>query len=111
MAKKPDTDALCRELLALCRKNAEDDARRDEIKAELKKGAVENFQVTVAGLGKVKVSAPQPKRCTGTAPEVVVESFLALPQREQDRLTERGIVRIAQQWKNAYYGSVTPELF
>lgn len=114
MAKKPDTDALCTELLKLTRKTEADDARKKEIKTELLRVAGEsgeNMKIIIEKLGLVKVSAPRPKECTGVAPEVVVEVFLALPEREQDRLKERGIVKIAEQWKNAYYGSVTPELF
>jgi hypothetical protein len=57
------------------------------------------------------VSAPKTKRCIGTAPEIVVEAFLKLPERERKRLLERGIVIEAEQWKAPYYGSVTAELF
>lgn len=111
MAKKPDRKALCEELLTLHKKHAEAFAREAEIKSELKADATENFQIRIEKLGIVKVSAPRPKACTGTAPEVVVEAFLRLPERERKRLLERGIVIEAEQWKNAYYGSVTAELF
>ncbi len=57
------------------------------------------------------MSAPKTKRCIGTAPEIVVEAFLKLPERERKRLLERGIVIEAEQWKAPYYGSVTAELF
>jgi hypothetical protein len=112
MAKKPDHEALCRELLNIRKKHAEAFAREDEIKSELKTGAAENFQVKIDyKLGVVKVSAPKPKRCIGTAPEIVVETFLKLPENQRKSLVERGIVIEAEQWKSAYYGSVTPELF
>jgi hypothetical protein len=111
MAKKPDREALCRELLTLCKRNAEDDARRNEIKAELKGDADENYKIKIPGLGVVKVSAPKDKSCTGTAPEIVVEAFLALPNGQKEKLLERGVVKIAEQWTGTYYGSVTAELF
>jgi hypothetical protein len=71
----------------------------------------ENFQLVVDKLGRIKVSAPKDKVCKGTAPEIIVEAFLALPERERDKLIEKGIVRIAEQWTGAYYGAVTVELF
>jgi hypothetical protein len=62
-------------------------------------------------LGVVKVSAPRDKRCVGTAPEIVVDVFLARPQRERDRLIKGGVVKMAEQRKDPYYGAVTVELF
>lgn len=111
MAKKLDREALCRELLTLCRKNAKDDARREEIKATLKADAIENDKIKIDGLGIVKISAPKPKQLKGTAPEISIEAFLKLPEKERDKLLERGIVAIVEQWSGAYYGSVTAELF
>ncbi len=114
MAKKPDTDALCTELLKLTAKTEADDARKKEIKTELLRVAGENgdnLKIVIDKLGVVKVSAPRPKECTGVAPEVVVDTFLRLPDRERKDLIKRGIVIEAQQWKDAYYGSVRPELF
>jgi len=111
MAKKPDNEALCRELLTLRRKHAEAFARETEIKAALKTGAAENFQISIPGLGVVKVSAPKPKSCTGVSPEIVVDAFLRLDDRERKKLIKLGLVIEAEQWKGAYYGSVTAELF
>lgn len=112
MAKKCDRDALCRELLGFESKLVSDFARIAEIKSQLKADAGgENFQIRVPGLGVVKVSAPRDKTCTGVAPEIVIDKFLALPAAERKDLIKRGIVVEAEQWKNAYYGSVTAELF
>ena len=114
MAKKADRQALCDELLRLRKKHLDAFTREKEIKSELTRSAGEageNFKITIEGLGVVKVSAPKDKRCTGTAPEIVVDKFLALPASEQKDLTRRGVVVIAEQWTGAYYGSVTPELF
>jgi hypothetical protein len=108
----PNRHALCEELLKLRAKHADVYAREKEIKSLLIKDAGdENFKEVIDKLGAVKVSAPKPERCTGTAPEIVVEAFLMLSERERDKLTGKGIVKIAEQWTGKYYGSVTAELF
>jgi hypothetical protein len=114
MAKKPDTDALCRELLNIRRKHADVFGREKEIKSELIKVAGdkgENLKITVEDLGVVKVSAPKDKRCTGIAPEIMVDAFLRLPDRDRKDLMKRGLVAEVEQWKSPYYGSVTADLF
>lgn len=106
--------AAAEELVRLRSKNAAVYAREKELKKTLTTAAGdlgENFQETFPGVGTVKVSAPKPKSCKGTAPEIVVETFLALPERERDRLTGKGIVAIAEQWSSPYYGAVTVDLF
>ncbi len=113
MATKINREKLVSELLELRRKYAPYEPRDKEIRALLIQSAEdegESFKI-VDELGKTSVSAPQPKRLTGTAPEVVVEKFLALPAREQKALLRQGIVRIAEQWKDAYSGQVRVELF
>jgi hypothetical protein len=114
----PSRHALCEELLglkALMRqvlgKDVDAFAREKEIKTILLSDADGNFKEVVDGIGVVKVSAPKPERCTGTAPEIVVEAFLGMTELQRDRLTEKGIVKIAEQWTGKYYGSVTVELF
>lgn len=108
----PTRHALCEELLKLRSKHADVYAREKELKALLIQDAGEdNFKEVVERLGVVKVSAPKPERCTGTKPEVVVEAFLALTEAQQAKLTDKGIVKIAEQWTGKYYGSVTAELF
>jgi hypothetical protein len=114
MAKKTDTEALCRELLTIRRKHADVFDREKEVKSQLTAAAGEkgeNLKITIEDLGIVKVSAPKEKRRTGTAPEIVVEAFLRLPERERKDLMKRGLVAEVEQWKSAYYGSVTAELF
>jgi hypothetical protein len=112
MAKKPDRDALCRELLTIQRKHSSDFARMDEIKSMLKADADgSNFKIVVTGLGEVSVSAPQKKYLEGVFPEVHVETFLGLPTSERKALIKRGIVVEAEKWKEAYYGSVRIKTF
>lgn len=112
MPKKCDREALCRELLTIEKKHATTFGRMAEIKSALKADADgENFKIRIEGLGEVNVSAPREKYCEGVAPEIVVEKFLALPAAERKALLKRGLVVEAEQWKSAYYGSVTPKLF
>jgi len=108
----PSRRALAEELVKLKSKHADVYAREKEIKKALIADADgENFQETIKGIGVVNVSAAKDKRCKGTAPEIVVDAFLRLPKAQQDRLTEKGVVIIAEQWSGAYYGSVSVELF
>lgn len=114
MTKKPDTEALCEELLKLHKRHEADFASIKEIKSILIAAAAEageNAKIVIPKLGIVKVSAPKDKHCTGTAPEIVVEVFLAIPERERKDLLKRGIVVNAEQWTGKYYGAVTAELF
>jgi hypothetical protein len=111
MAKKCDREVLCRELLTLHKEHADDFARIKAIKSDLLAAAEENDKIKVAGLGVVKISAPKPKQCAGVAPELKIEAFLGLEPRERKDLLKRGLVAEVEQWKGAYYGSVTPELF
>ena len=111
--KATNREKLVRELLELRRKYAPYEPRDKEIRALLIQSAEDeggNFKI-MDELGKASVSAPQPKRLTGTAPEVVVEKFLALPKADQNTLIKRGLVRIAEQWKDAYSGQVRVDLF
>jgi len=111
-SKKIDRTALARELLGYEKKLFEDLARMSEIKSLLKGDANgENYKITVKGLGEVKVSAPRDKVCTGVTPELAVDKFLALAKGERTALIKSGVVVEAEQWKSAYYGSVTAELF
>jgi hypothetical protein len=108
----PTRHALCLELLKLRATHADAFAREKEIKAALIKDAgEENFKEVIDRLGVVKVSAPKEARCTGTAPEIVVEAFLGMTEAQRAKLTDKGIVKIAEKWTGKYYGSVTAELF
>jgi hypothetical protein len=108
----PTRHALCEELLKLRSKHADVYAREKEIKALLIADADgENFKEVVDKLGTVKVSAPKEARLTGTAPELVVESFLGMTETQQAKLIEKGVVKIAEIYTGKYYGSVTAELF
>jgi hypothetical protein len=114
MAEKAiNRENLVRELLELRHKYAPYEPRDKEIRALLIQSADqdgESFKI-VDKLGKASVSAPHPKELIATAPEVVVEKFLALPKAEQNVLLKRGVIRIAEQWKAAYSGRVTVDLF
>jgi hypothetical protein len=110
-ARNHDRTALCRELLNLHKKHEGDFARIKEIKSELLANASENDKISIKDLGVVKISAPKPKECTGIAPELKIDAFLKLEPRERKDLIKQGLVVEAEQWKNAYYGAVTPELF
>jgi hypothetical protein len=105
---------LAEELLELRHKYAPYEPRDKEIRALLIQSADEgggSFKITVEGLGKVSVSAPQPERVTGTCYEVNVKKFRGLPKAEQNALTKRGIVLEVPDKKAAYAGRVYPELF
>lgn len=107
-----DRDSLAAELVEIEKRQTLDNARKKEIKVALLEAANgENYKVAIPGLGVVKVSAPKDARCTGTAPQIVVEAFLDLPRARQEKLVEQGVVTIAEQWTGKYYGSVTVELF
>jgi hypothetical protein len=113
-AAKPDAAGLARELVKLRFDHATVFAREAELKSlliEIAKGKGENFKEVAAGFGTVSVSAPKDKQCTGTAPELIVDAFLAAPERTRDSLIERGIVKIVEQWTGASYGRVTVKLF
>jgi len=112
MPKKCDRKELCRELLTIERKHADDFARMSEIKALLKADADGiNFKIVVEGLGEVNVSAPKDKCLEGETHELVLEKFKALPERRQQALIEQGVVATVEIWKKAYYGGVTTKLF
>jgi hypothetical protein len=101
----------CEELLRLRKTHAPAFAREKELKALLLADATENFQETVSGLGKIGVSAPKDASCTGSAPELVVDVFLGMTDKQREQLLERGAVKIMEQWKAKYYGAVRIDLF
>ena len=85
--------------------------RAAELKSALKDGATTNFKETFAGIGEVSVSAARAKEKTGTAPEVIVDAFLALPKKEQNALVKAGVVQIVDVYREAYYGAVRVKVF
>jgi len=111
LAKKPDNRDLCHELAVIEAEGRAVFARRTEVKKLLTGGATENYQETFDNIGVVKVSAPKDGRCKGTAPELDIAAFLALPEPQQERLIQKGVVKIVPQMTGKYYGSVTVELF
>jgi hypothetical protein len=106
---------LAEELLALNRKHAEAFARIDDLKSALRKLATdagENFKEEFAGKGAVKVSGGHDAVFKGILPEVNVETFLALPEKDRKKLVEdKGIIKMVPTYGKPYYGSVTVDLF
>ena len=112
MATATSRRKLCEELLKLRVKHADVYAREKELKTLLIKDAGEdNFKEVVDKLGAVKVSAPKEARLTGTEPQLVVETFLGMTETQREKLTEKGVVKIAEKWTGKYYGSVAVDLF
>jgi len=110
----PDRREIACELVKLRAENSQVFAREAELEAELKQAAVdadENFQEVFPGLGIVKVSGPKEARCKGSAPELQVDAFYALTEKQRENLTGRGVVKIIEQWTKKFYGRVVVELF
>lgn len=109
-----EKEALSKELCELRRKYEPHEPRDAEICERLKQIAEEEdekFKVVIKGEGSVSVSPPKPRRVEGTEPVTVVEKFIALPKSEQNALTKRGVITIAEIVKEAYAGRVTVKLF
>lgn len=106
-------EKLVTELLDLRRKYEPFEPRDSEICELLKQDADadESFKIAIDKAGKVSVSASQEARCTGTMPELVIEAFLDLPDKEQARLLEKSVVKVTRQWKKEYSGQVRVTLF
>ena len=112
MGKKLDRDALCKELLTIEKKHEKDFARMGEIKSLLKGDADGiNFKITITGLGEVSVSAPKPASLEGQTQELVLDRYLALPEKRRELLIEQGLVITVPIEKKAYYGGVTTKIF
>jgi hypothetical protein len=106
--------ALVEEGLRLLKIFQPHEPRYDEICALLKQDAKEaeqKLKVIVAGLGEMSISPPKGRHCEGTEPKLVIDVFLNSPKRERERLIEKGLVVIVEQWKDAYGGRVTPKLY
>jgi hypothetical protein len=107
-------DAWGEELLRLDKIFEPHAPRRAELCALLKEAAKErgeNYQIVIDKLGRAKITAPKEKAAKGETYELDLGAFLRLPERERDRLLERGIAKKVTQYTGAYYGSVTTELF
>jgi hypothetical protein len=115
MAKaRIDAGKLAKELVTIHRDNAKIFARIDDIKSQLKQAATdkgENLKLEFTGLGQVKVSRARGKELKGIAPEVKAEVFLGLTEKQRKKLIDDGVIVMAEQWSNPYYGAVTVELF
>ena len=102
---------LAQELVKLRKKHGPAFDRADELKSALKDGATESFKEVFAGLGEVAVSPPQPGKFKGIVPTLTVDAFLALEEKERQRLVKDGLVAMVNAYGGKYYGSVTVKLF
>jgi hypothetical protein len=106
---------LAEELLALFRKHADAFARIDDLKSALRKLATdagENFKEEFAGKGAVKVSGAHDAVFKGILPEVDIGIFLALPEKERDKLVDdKKVIKMVPTYGKPYYGSVTVDPF
>ena len=105
--------AIAERLLSLEKEVAERlrliDEAKDELRA-LSLEAGEGFEIEIEDLGTVQVKAGREKELTGTRPELVVATFLALTEARRKKLVEDGIVEIVKVWKAGAKPSVTVRL-
>ena len=62
-------------------------------------------------IGVMKVSRAKPSDVKGEVPELDAATFLALTDRERQRLIDKGVVKMVESKTGAYYGGVTVEVF
>ncbi len=90
------------------------ETRYNEICALLKedaKAAGQKLTVIISGLGQMSISPPKERYCEGTEPKLVVDVFLRATKRERERMLEKGLVIIVENWKDAFGGRVSPKLY
>jgi len=107
---------LAEELLEIERDHEPVFKRVDDLKGALRAKAGEaggNFKEVFPGRGEIQVSAPHDGKVKGTEAIVLQDRFLALPQKERNRLTDEtnGILQMAVIKSGKYYGAVTVKLF
>src|SRR5450432_497101 len=61
---------------------------------ELSDAAGAGFNVEIDGFGTVEVKARRQAELTGTSPAIVTEAYYALPETQQKKLIEDGVVEI-----------------
>ena len=108
-----DRRSLCIELLELFRKHDPIFKRVDAIKAELKKLAAdagENFKEEIVAQGSVSVSRPKKGEFKGSFPVLQPAAWLDAKPAAREKLIEKGLVKIEDQWGGDYYGAVTVKL-
>jgi hypothetical protein len=108
-----DREALAEELLRIERKQADDNARKREIKSELIAHAGNeghSLKIEIAGLGVVKVSPAHGAEPKGMEP-VVQAAFLEASEKERDKVIAKGFIKMEVAYSRPYYGSVTPDLY
>lgn len=111
-AKPPMRAELCRELLDIELEHRETFERIDTIKAQLKLIATVDgqFREVIPGLGHVSVSPEKAKSYKGDLPVLVCDAWLALKEKQRDKLVTDGLVKIEPQYSGAYYGRVEAKL-
>jgi hypothetical protein len=86
----------------------------DGLKAGLKlvaTAAGDGFREVFAGRGQVSVSAGRDKEFLGDLPELDVDRWAELTDKQRCALLERGIVKMVPTHKQAYHGRVEVKLF
>ncbi|MCC6172092.1 MAG: hypothetical protein IT481_08690 [Gammaproteobacteria bacterium] len=104
---------LCELLLEIERRIAPDLLKIDEYKDALRAlsdETGEGFAEEIPGLGTVQVKAGREAEITGTSPQLVVASYLALTAAQQKRHIDAGLVEIVTNVKRAAKASVTVRL-
>jgi hypothetical protein len=108
-----DREALAEELLRIERKQADDNARKKEIKSELIAHAGNeghSLKIEIAGLGVVKVSPAHGAEAKGMEP-VVQAAFLEASEKEREKVIAKGFIKMEVVYGKPYYGAVTPDLY
>jgi hypothetical protein len=68
------------------------------------------FIIEVPGKGSVEVKAGHKAELRGILPTLNAEVFVGLPKQQQNKLTESGLVELAENWSKDTRPSVTVRL-
>lgn len=107
-------DELVKIEVAIEKKTGELIARRDDIKAQLRKICPDGgkFKWEFPGKGEVELSGARGEReFKGLMPQLVAAAFLDLPDAKREALVSGGIIEMKPQYSAPYYGRVTVKLF
>lgn len=120
-AKKPDESkalaerrSIAEELLGIEQRHAPLFSRMKGLKKSLIAIATaggENFQELFGKIGVVRVNRAKPSEVKGEVPDLDAAAFLALTDRDRQRLIDKGVVKMVESKTGAYYGGVTVDLF
>lgn len=88
--------------------------RLDEIAEESKAICTEigePLKITVVGKGVIKVSPKKESVLRGKLFKLCLDVFMVRPEREQERLLTKGVVKEEEDWSRADYGRFSAEPF